>query len=767
MAARRGFLPRKRTASADKEAVLATTPELHEPQIAAARAAAWHQAGDAVLTLEAARTWLNEYGLVLFAPRGASLGAPMPSFVEATLGAAKPTVALAETETARGLVARLVGEGSALPLNLLGGPGDLPDFVVSAQTFPFVFTLRGDKGWKRPPETSGAVKVTPLGLRVYELLAEKGAMTIADMVPEIGREVTESAIARALNELWQLLRVIPVLQQGEGETLWELTTTRFLKAVKAGANAGQPTALSALVSLYLTQVFVASEEETAGFLSPLTARSRVREVLHGLIAGRQLAEGVVNGKAVLYVPDALPDFAAFAEPDADEAEEDSAEVSGETTEGEQAADGEAGAEAPKERIRRFAGEGAAAKDRNFRGKPLNREGAAGRGASDRPRREGSSRGPQESRGPREGGAERRPFAPRTDRADRADRPVRRDGDAERPARRAPAGDRPSFAKPWDEERGSRPPRRNEGERPFRPRTEGAGGSDRPARTGDDRRPPRRDFGGGERPAFRRRDAGDGQERGAGPRGDRPFRARPEGGGDRPFRPRSSEGGDRPFRARPAAGGDRPYRPRPEGGGDRPFRPRPEGGGDRPYRPRPEGGDRPFRPRSAEGGDRPFRARPAGGGDRPFRPRPEGGGDRPFRPRSAEGGDRPYRPRPEGGGDRPFRPRTEGGGDRPFRPRPAGGGGDRPYRSREGGDAGEGRPSRRPPFAGRSEGGAPRGARPGGFGDRKGPRPGGPGGFGPKKPGFKSAGFKKAPGKFAGRTDRPARPARKPRPEDEA
>lgn len=205
---------------------MSTSPDLQEPQIAAARDQSWHQTGEPILTLEAAREWLNEHGLLLFAPRGASLAAPAPSLVEATLGTHTPTATLSDTDTARTLTARLVGEGSAIPLNLFGGPGDLPDFLVSAQAFPFVFTLRGDKGWKRPPETSGSVKVTPLGLRVYELLTEKGALTAADIVTEVGREVTESAVARALGELWQLLRVIPVLQQGAGETLWELTATR-------------------------------------------------------------------------------------------------------------------------------------------------------------------------------------------------------------------------------------------------------------------------------------------------------------------------------------------------------------------------------------------------------------------------------------------------------------------------------------------------------------------------------------------------------------
>ena len=80
---------------------MATTPDLQEPRIAAARTKSWHQTGDALLTLEAARNWLNEAGLLLFAPRGGSLGAPAPSLVEATLGAPRQTATLAEMGRSR------------------------------------------------------------------------------------------------------------------------------------------------------------------------------------------------------------------------------------------------------------------------------------------------------------------------------------------------------------------------------------------------------------------------------------------------------------------------------------------------------------------------------------------------------------------------------------------------------------------------------------------------------------------------------------------
>ena len=83
-------------------------------QLAAARAIAWHQDGKSLLTLEGARNWVDHFGLVLFAPRAAQLGAPAPSFIEATLGEANAAPTAADSATARSLAARLVAEGSVV-----------------------------------------------------------------------------------------------------------------------------------------------------------------------------------------------------------------------------------------------------------------------------------------------------------------------------------------------------------------------------------------------------------------------------------------------------------------------------------------------------------------------------------------------------------------------------------------------------------------------------------------------------------------------------
>jgi len=309
-----------RLAISQKGYVLSSSPEFTTEQLAAARAKAWHQTGEPLLTLDSIREWLTTTGLVLFAPRSLQLPMPAPSLVEATLGAANVGPTAGQIDAARSIVARLVAEGNLLPLNLLGIPGDLPDFVASAQVFSFIYTLRGDKAWKQPPSATGPTKASPLGLRIFEVLTEKGALSAAELANEVGRETTESAIQRSLTELWSNLRVIPLLPQNDGPTLWELTSRRFTKAIKAGINAGQPTALSALISLYLAQSLLATEDEVETFLSPLAARSRIREVVHALTGSRQLETIVLEGKSLIVIPGTLPEFPAIAKPEPTEEE---------------------------------------------------------------------------------------------------------------------------------------------------------------------------------------------------------------------------------------------------------------------------------------------------------------------------------------------------------------------------------------------------------------------------------------------------------------
>jgi len=285
-------------------------------QLAEARLKQWHQQGEALLTLENLRSWLNAAGLVLFATRP-QIASPAPTLVEAVLGERTPTPTLEQIAEARALLGRLIAEGLAVPLNLLGpvngAVGDTPDFVASAAVFSYIFTLRGDKAWKQPPATNGALKVSHLALATHEALTRRGPLTAFDLTTELGKEVTEAAVLRALNELWTQLRVLPLPQPDGRPTLWELAPARFTKQIKAGANAGQPSALSALISLYLSQSLLASEEEIETFLSPLAPRSRIRDVVHTLLSARQLDTLAIEGRTMLHVEGELPAFIS-AEP---------------------------------------------------------------------------------------------------------------------------------------------------------------------------------------------------------------------------------------------------------------------------------------------------------------------------------------------------------------------------------------------------------------------------------------------------------------------
>lgn len=483
-------------------------------QLAAARLAHWRHNADPILTINMLRDWLNASGLVFFIPRAAQLPAPAPSFIEATLGAPTPNPTLADIEQSRSLLSRLILDSGVVPLNLLGSPNGIgtetPDFLVSPLAFPYIFTLRGDKAWKQPPTTSGPTKVSPLALNTYTLLTERAkepvpGLSAYDLATQLGKEVTETAVLRALTELWQHLRVLPVPQSDGAPTLWELTATRFTKQIKAGANAGQPSALSALISLYLGQAIVASEEEIETFLSPLAARSRIRDVIHALLSARQLETVTVEGRTVLHVTGELPAF-AHATPI------DDIDFLVVTTEGSAPETEEA-----TERIKKFipkprkVGTGFVTKiGHNIEGRPTPRE--------------------------------RRPFT-----------------------RESNLSDRPSFTKPWEEEKADRLAAQS---RSGRENDEATTSYSKPPRTYD--RKPASDRAG-KRPAF-----------GSKPSfGNKPaFGSKPRFGGDRPS-----------FKSdRPAFKSDRPaFRRDDTGRGERPprreFTPRPYNGESSSDRPR--------------------------------------------------------------------------------------------------------------------------------------------------------------------------------------
>jgi hypothetical protein len=264
--------------------------------------------GNGTLTLEDSRTWIEETGLCLFLPRRQFSSAVAPSFVEAVAGERNPTPDPQKIALAEELLVRLELDGVAVRLNLLGQPGEQPDFVVAAWVLPYVYALRGDRDWRRSPQLTGSRQVSPLAIQTYKLL-EAGDATIPQLKHALGREVTEGAVLRAITELWQQLRIIPVISAPGQAAQWQLLRQRFQKAIAEGASTSQVTAISVLASIYLQAVIAAGMEDVEMFLAPLTARSKVREVLRGLVATRQVHTISLGHAPHYYVAGTLPEFA--------------------------------------------------------------------------------------------------------------------------------------------------------------------------------------------------------------------------------------------------------------------------------------------------------------------------------------------------------------------------------------------------------------------------------------------------------------------------
>ncbi len=266
------------------------------------------QNGNGALTLEDARTWIEETGLCLFLPRRQFSSSIAPSFVEAVAGHQNATPDPKHIQLAEELLVRLELDDVAVRLNLLGQPGEQPDFVVASWVLPYVYALRGDRDWRRSPQLTGSRQVSQLAVQAYKHL-EAADTTIPDLKHLLGREVTETAVLRAITELWQQLRIIPVVAAPGVAAKWQLLRHRFQKAIAEGASTSQVTAISVLASIYLQAVIAASMEEVELFLAPLTARSKVREVLRGLVATRQVHTISMGHAPHFYVAGTLPEFA--------------------------------------------------------------------------------------------------------------------------------------------------------------------------------------------------------------------------------------------------------------------------------------------------------------------------------------------------------------------------------------------------------------------------------------------------------------------------
>ena len=282
-------------------------------QLEQARAERMRQSGHGAINIEDVRTWIEETGLCIFLPRSAQAGFTAPTFVEAVAGQRTTEATPELIATSESLLVRLEAEGVAVRLNLGGHPlnqaGDQPDYIVAGWVLPYIYALRGDRDWRRSPQLTGSRQVSQLAVLAAKQI-DTGNMSATQIRDALGREVTETAVLRALHELWKQLRIIPVVPEIGQPALWQPLRQRFQKAIAEGASTSQVTAISVLASIYLQAVIAASMEDVEMFLSPLTSRSKIREVVRGLAATRQVHSTTLGHSPMFYVAGTLPEFPA-------------------------------------------------------------------------------------------------------------------------------------------------------------------------------------------------------------------------------------------------------------------------------------------------------------------------------------------------------------------------------------------------------------------------------------------------------------------------
>ena len=654
------------------------TPE----QLNSARMARWSQNGEARLTTEAAAEWLGTVGFCRFLPNAGAPGVPSASLLEAVVGRPALVPSAGERARALDLLVRLIDTSAAVPLKLGTSLGELPDFLVSAPVLPYVYALLGNRNFKGGPAIAGPGKVTPLAQHCWQALEQKGSvdqksteakkgMDMTALQRSIGSDITEAAIARALQELWAGMYIVPVLSARGEAASWELMSQRYPEQVAAGARTGHAEAQSALVSLYLHAVVAAAEEEVLAFLSPLASQSKLREVIRGLAAMRQLDMIDVAGRPHLCLQGGLlPEMVEQLSEEqlaASRPAEGQIEILNlEATEDTPQTAWQAKTPQPSKPAR--ASIFARPRKPEESGDYVSGERSRGysRDSAPRPAKsESYSRPPDGGAGP-ERPAARRTFGGREDRPKRWEKPGA--GEGQRPYtpktdRFKPAGDKPwrprtSEAKPWQRREPSsdaadsgspdsqRPNERGSYQRRDRRPTAGAGF--------EARRPASR-FGDSldSRPKVSRAGASSAKDN----FGDRLSDRRSDRPNDRSNRRSAAESGERPKRwgkSEAYAEGKRPFAPRI--GGFKPRGSRP--GGSRPGGSRP-GAPKPWAATSRDG--KPWEKRGASA-DKPTR----GMGERAKRWEKSNGpgdGERPP--------TRPFAARREGGessASRPSRPR---------------------------------------------------------------------------------------------------
>jgi hypothetical protein len=267
----------------------------------------WRLNGNAVRTLDDARSFIESVGFSLMLPLPAPKTLMVPTFVGATLGSDErlPTQRNALTDSRAGdateLMVRLLRDKSAYEANL----GDENNaLLLSSSVFPYFYTLAGERNPKQAPKPGPRSPYSELACDTYQIVQRKGPISKAKLLQEISKGISVPALDKSLGELWSKLRITRVDYHEREGASWDVLQRWAPAAVSEGINCSVNTALSALLSKYLECVIAADLPELEAFFGNFVARSKVREAVNALLAAREFSFTSVGHKSLIQVTQA-------------------------------------------------------------------------------------------------------------------------------------------------------------------------------------------------------------------------------------------------------------------------------------------------------------------------------------------------------------------------------------------------------------------------------------------------------------------------------
>ena len=248
----------------------------------------WRLDGEPIRTIEEARAFLDSVGFCLMYPTQ-----PMPvlpTFVGACIGNDKnlpgrqQSFADPRARKAEEFLIRLISSKSVCEVPIYG-----ETLLLSPSVFPYFYALASDRKPRQPVQSRDRSKGSPLSEHMFREIEKSGPLNRRQLQGQLGGALSESALDRALHELWAALKITHTgLDPKTGDT-WDLYYRWAPDLVNEGVRISDAEALSAMVSKYLDCVIAATQDELESFFSAITSRARVAEVLRALLAAREFA----------------------------------------------------------------------------------------------------------------------------------------------------------------------------------------------------------------------------------------------------------------------------------------------------------------------------------------------------------------------------------------------------------------------------------------------------------------------------------------------